>query len=144
MRRSIGREVRDGRLVFRWWELRREYPFSEAAYEKPAIFGFAYWDYPRGCAVCYPIPINVLVRAWHHFFAYLRMPFNGRLTPRERAFQEEGARLQHDARLLHLQRQNAELCEEVGRLRRALGSVRLLEAYRDSPVSHSDGGASEL
>jgi len=40
-----------------------------AEYEAmPRWYGLAYWDFPRAEAICYPIPLNLIVRAIRLFY----------------------------------------------------------------------------
>jgi len=37
----------------------------------PAGYGIAYFDYPRRCLVCYPIPLNLIVRFFKLFYYWV-------------------------------------------------------------------------
>lgn len=40
----------------------------------PKFYGVAYRDFAGSVLVCYPVPLNLVVRWWIHLWAWMRIP----------------------------------------------------------------------
>ena len=89
----------------------------------PRGYGMAWLDFQRNAAVCYPIPLNVIVRAAYLVWVWCLCPFG--VTERELAksriafLEAEKQRLEGD--VLSLIKRKDSWIEEYDRLRAMLG-----------------------